>query len=71
MINFLVSSNSLPLEASILFNGDNAFQHASYQMSLEPRIPGSEASRNLTNYMKNFLLNLEYQVELQEFDRFQ
>jgi glutaminyl-peptide cyclotransferase len=49
----------------INFNGTRAFENASYQVSLGPRIPGSEAHADVIDWLMKQLNNFNWNVELQ------
>ena len=55
-----------PTANFLLFDGNKAFDHAVRQMDVGPRIPGSDASRNITNYILETLE--DWDGEIQEFE---
>lgn len=50
----------------INFNGERALQDVNYQLSLGPRVPGSESHEKIIDWMQNELQLAGWQVDIQE-----
>ncbi len=48
------------------FNGERSFQDVAYQMSLGPRLPGSDAHKKAVNLMADSLQEAGWEVEVQD-----
>jgi glutaminyl-peptide cyclotransferase len=59
------STNPQPKKTDLGFNGERAMQDVRYQVSLGPRLPGSEAHRKLVEWLDQELSDSGWDVELQ------
>ena len=51
-----------------VFNADAAYEHIKKQLSFGPRYPGSAGHQEQIDWINNQLLNLNWKVELQQFE---
>lgn len=49
------------------FSGDQAYNYVFYQHQLGPRVPGSDAHRQMVSYLETTLTDMQWQVEIQPF----
>lgn len=56
---------SIKTDSTLSFDGERALAHLAYQMSLGPRLPGSQAHQTLVSYIQNCLSDHLWKVKLQ------
>lgn len=54
-------------DEALIFSGERAYENAVYQVSLGPRIPGSQAHDQVIQWIQSELIKIGWDVELQKF----